>query len=265
MMENIPGNRANHQPNRPHPSPRRRGIDGQSAHGAVTPPINAAAAARRAASAPGAEQIRLRQAAAGVSAERARALGRDKQSAGRAVRIAAVAVGGTLALLLAIIIFRGLMGVALFDDLAAKNSAPAGASSSDEAAVRPPEDPEDDVAAADGTLSWNDLSYTLAQDSDGTWWLCYQYRDSDAAPLPACALTSEAVGFARRANVIYLVSTNSSRTFVQAYVYADGSLPADLADFDGKATSIDIEGDELRLFDQAGHSVGSVPLQTNAS
>lgn len=265
MMENIPGNRANHQPNRPHPSPRRREVDGRSAHDAVTAPINAAAAARRAASAPGAEQIRLRQAAAGVSAERARALGRGGQPVGRAVRIAAVVAGGALALLLAVIIFRALMGVALFDDRAAGGGASTGASSSDGAGARLPEDPEDDVAAADGVLSWNDRSYTLAQGSDGTWWLCYQYRDSDAAPLSACALTGNAVGFARRENVIYLVSTSSGRTFVQSYVYADGSLPADLADFDGETVNIAIDGDGLLLFDQAGGSVGSVRLQASAS
>ena len=264
MMENVPGNRANHQPNRPHPSPRRQGADGRAAHGAVTAPINAAAAARRAASVPGAEQLRLRQAAAGVSAERARALGRSEQPVGRVVRIVAVIAGGALALLLAVIIFRALIGVALFDDRAAGGGASADASSSDGVGARLPEDPEDDVAAADGVLSWNDRSYTLAQDSDGTWWLCYQYRDSDAAPLSACALTGNAVGFARRENVIYLVSTGSGRTFVQSYVYADGSLPADLADFDGEAVDIDIDGDELRLFDQAGGSVGSVPLQTSA-
>ena len=173
----APGRHATHAAN------GQRRASGSTVAGARAP-INAAQAAKRAAHAAPGETVRYRQEAAGVSRERAQALGKTGPRSHAPV-IAGAIVGIALACLL-IWFVGGAALRAFMDD-----------GTTDEVIVADFENADAEEEApkavdADGTLEVMVSHYTFAPADGGTYTLARQLTDSTADPVPLFTVTGHA-------------------------------------------------------------------------
>lgn len=226
--------------------PVQTGGTGRRARAAASPdratraPLNAASAARRAArTGTDDERLRYRQAAAGVSRERAERMGGQRR-AGRAPAVVGAAIGVLMAC--ALIWFVG--GTAL---RAFMYDGPAGGDAEDAALAERREDDGAPAATdAAGELEVMGSTYRILP-TEGGWSLTYQLSGSDAEPLPLFAVTGEPVGMATFEHFIYVVSNRDGRFHIQSFLPGDGSVPIDLRDEEGTATGVALDGSVLRI------------------
>lgn len=232
----APGRHATHAAN------GQRRASGSTVAGARAP-INAAQAAKRAAHAAPGETVRYRQEAAGVSRERAQALGKTGPRSHAPV-IAGAIVGIALACLL-IWFVGGAALRAFMDD-----------GTTDEVIVADFENADAKEAPkavdADGTLEVMGFNYTFAPADGGTYTLARQLTDSTADPVPLFTVTGTPAGMATYGGFIYVMSNGEGSYYIQSYLPGDGSLPSDLADGEGTIVNVALEGSQLQLTEEGG-------------
>lgn len=263
MTARMPQNEA---PRHARTAPGRRGArshaapsttpDAQAGHtvrpaasNGVRRPLNATTAAHRAArTATDSERTRYRQAAAGVSRERAAQLGaRPRRS--HAPAIIGAVIGIALACLL--VWWIGSAALAVFmDDGTGETVTATDAGTGTEAPA------EDTARAVDatGTLDVGDFTYSLVDAGDGTYTLSRQNIGSDAAPNPRFTVTGTPVGMAVYNHYLYVVSNRDGRFYIQSYLPGDGSTPYDLREGEGTVTAVSLSDSALELAEEGGRT-----------
>ena len=233
----------------------RRASAPQPAPG-VRAPINAAAAAKRAARVkPGEDEERLRAEAAGtVRAPRCRGGAAAPAGAGanRAVTGAAVAIGALLAVLAVFVLGNALVGT-LLSDSGREPVISAQASAENQAATVDPADPG---AAA---IVYGSRRYAVAAAQDGSYVLTRGDAVAGGDVLTLFTLAGSPAGIACYDGTLYAVSNLDGGYAVQAFVEGDGSIPTTIAEGDGTVTGVALDGEQLELTIDTGQ-IGTIDL-----
>ena len=213
----------------------------------VAAPINAAAAAKRAAHATRPdEEARARRAAAG--SVRATTAPRERSRVGVLV---AVLAGFAIAAAIIYVLGSALLGVALQDDrpdaqAATGQEAPAADAESNESARSVARFKDGD------TLDAMSYTYSITQGEDGAYIFGYQIQGSSAAPVTLFTLAGDPVGFVCLDSQFYVVSNTENGFCVQSFLPGDGSMPVNFRTGEVTVADLDLDGTELLLTDTSG-------------
>ena len=215
------------------PRPARRRPTG------VHAPINAAEAAKRAAHVRPDEEDALRAAAAGT--RRPRAAGTCAQGRSpRALTFAAVGIGAALALVLAFVLIRAIMGALLAPD--ARDAVESAQPASENQAVTID---ADDLSSA--SVAYGLTMYAVRSFDDGVMRVVRSSTDAPDAFVSLFDISGTPVGLAVYNGTIYAVANLDGSYTVGAYVDADGSVPVQIAEESGTASDVALDGFQLKI------------------
>lgn len=210
----------------------------------VHAPINAASAAKRAAHAKAGQEGALRAAAAGTSHARA-SRPHDSGRSPRALTYAAIGIGALLALVLAFVLARAVMGAMLAPD--ARDTAASTQPASVNQAVTLN---ADDLGST--TITYGNRVYAVRSFDDGIVRVTRGTAGTSSEAVSLFDIVGTPVGLAVYDGTVYAVANLDGIYTVRAYVDADGSMPTTIAEESGNVSNVALDGSNLRLTDLDG-------------
>ena len=205
----------------------------------VHAPINAASAAKRAAHAKAGQEGALRAAAAGTSRAR---MSRSSESnhAPRALTYAAIGIGALLALVLAFVLARAIIGAMLAPD--ARDTAASTQPASVNQAVTLN---ADDLGST--TITYGNRVYAVRGFDDGVVRVTRGTVGTSSEAVSLFDIVGTPVGLAVYDGTVYAVANLDGIYTVRAYVDADGSMPTTIAEESGNVSNVALDGSALKL------------------